>query len=175
MVIAENAANEVNVQVPQPQQQPKVFDYDAKAVKESPIILSRNILEHVSHKYTTYKISPKLGSEKGFSKLFKFFTEESYSWRDTRNNDVSISMSNLWKPERHKPSDPPFELDSFDSHTSMNKLELEMKFTKETHDFHTRSTNLASTIEATSGEKLKASFKNNSSKLIFVKEFSKYW
>lgn len=133
---------------------PKVFNY-LRNKKESQIILSRNIIDHNQIKKKPEDANEKV-KDKGQTKLFNFLTEESYSWKDTRNNEISISVSNLWKREKansNSDTHPPFEVSQSETQQSLLKQEIEMKFIKETHDYNSKSTNLATTIEGGSGEK----------------------
>ena len=131
----------------------KVFNYSQKGINPKPVILSRNIIDHISSK----KISPsekcKMGN--GWTKIFKFFSDESLSLNYSVNKEKSFSMTNAWEKdeERKYLTDRNFDIDLSQTSSKMRMKEAIKKYSIETQDSKDKSTNLATTVEAASSEK----------------------
>lgn len=137
---------------------PKVFNYLTKHEIPKPVILSRNIIENVVSSSKT-KTLPK-EKENGWTKLFNFFSEESHSFKHSKHNEISISISKATNKEKSviqsEFDSKMFNVESSQTSTQIRD-EIMRKYSKETQDLNNKSTNLASTLEATLGEnRLKA-------------------
>lgn len=138
----------------------KVFSYLEKHKNPKPVILSRNILEHVNPKRDSLeeKDSQDKEKENGWTKLLKFFSEEASWLKHTNHKDVSLSITDIWKQETEekKAADRYFDVDLSHASSSRHMKETMRKYYQETQEFKDGSTNLATTLEATSAEKNKA-------------------
>ena len=138
---------------------PKIFNYLARNEKYKPVILSRNIIENVAPKAPKPICTTK---ESGWTKLFNFFSDESHSFKHSKNNEISISISKATNKEKSL-IDYEFDSRNFNVEHSQTSTQIRdeilRKNSKETQDLNNKSTNIASTLEATLGEKQK--FKEN--------------
>lgn len=139
----------------------KVFNYLENHVNPKPVILSRNILEHVNPTRDSLEEKDSQGKEKenGWTKLLKFFSEESSLLKHTCLKDASLSITDIWKRENEekKAVDKHFDIDLSQASSTRQMKETMRKYYKETQEFKDGSTNLATTLEATSAEKNKVS------------------
>lgn len=122
----------------------KVFNYLEKQ-QPKPVILSQNIM---NYKAAKRKQSDEAQKENGWTKLFRFFSDESNSIKFTENKDVSLSISNAWKQE-----EPGMDIDLSASSSHKSEIESMRKFSQETQDDKDKSTNMATTLEGISAEK----------------------
>lgn len=127
----------------------RVFSYLVRQEWDKRIVLSKNIIENAIS-YNKTKINSTV--ENGWTRLWKFLTEETCSFRNNSNCGISLSVHDTSKREKSK---SPYELnlnlqnDDNSEATSSSKSEEAKKYSKETQDLKDKSTNLPSMVEAT--------------------------